>query len=99
MGPFTLGLTKETQACQWLLVVPDHILYQPLSPIGSLPLAGEAPAAAGGLETSIQLLPHGERPMASRYRPFFLFCFSILAVSAFSVHLISISYELVQVFF
>lgn len=84
MGPFTLGLTQDMQACQWLLTVPDRILHQLLCPTGGLPLAGEVPAAAGGLETPIQLLPHGARLMASRYRCFFLFCFSIFTVPAFS---------------
>lgn len=99
MGPFMLGLTKEIAACQWLLVFPDHIPHQPLSPAGSLPLAGEVPAATGGLETPVQLLPHRVRPMASRYPSSFLFYFFIFAVSDFSRYLISISYELAQIFF
>lgn len=63
------------EACQWLMVVADHILLQLLCPMGSLPLAGEAPAAAGGPENPVQLLPYGEKTITSRYTPFFLILF------------------------
>lgn len=98
MRPFTLGLMKETQAWQWLLALPEYIPHQPLHPTGNVPLVAEAPAATGGLETPVKILPHGERPMASRYPSFFLLCFAVFAVSAFLGYPISTSYELAQIF-
>lgn len=40
MGPFMLGLSKEMQACQCLLVVPDHIPHQSLCPWAVCPWLG-----------------------------------------------------------